>query len=636
MCEPRSVALDPIVSLAVAIAEAPGSYAFFLGSGVSRDAGVPTGGEVLWLAIGDLYRLENTTGDTPSPEELGTWLKETGREKLGYSGILELIAPDPATRRDYLAKHFEGVEPGPTHELLAAFGARGLVRVFVTTNFDRLLERALQARGVEPIVVTSDADLEVAPGREHAQCYVLKPHGDYLQQTIRNTPSEVAELPPSVTAELAEVFNRYGVVVLGYSGADEAITRAMAGRRSRYGLYWLSRGGVPVAAQGVVDSADGRVIERDGASDFLRDLDRRLAVFEAHPSGESPVTVNDEVLLLLRRGDRVGIRELMRRERREFEERMSELVEGRQQERPDEAMAGTLYDRLLPALERRLGTLLPLASHDAELLGEELDAIAAYRDRQQPSGGYTFWPNVLAWAAWWLGTTLGAFSMQQGLYATLHAVLTVRTANRYGQSSAPLVGSVPGDAGDFIGKAVMHRVDDRQYFAPAREALQRAISDLTLLRERYPELVAGDREPRRSLVEFDFVHNISLGLNEELAVSHWMMSTESAEAFAYRLHGDARLRERVASAIGLDLPTFDEKAPEALGKTYPVGQFPRPGCRPHSPTRLASLRAPSICSCTGGPAPCVPEFEAPRPKARPSQRCSVRDLARGPPAPSAA
>jgi hypothetical protein len=34
--------LDPIVSLA-GMAEAPGSFAFLLGSGVSRDAGIPTG-----------------------------------------------------------------------------------------------------------------------------------------------------------------------------------------------------------------------------------------------------------------------------------------------------------------------------------------------------------------------------------------------------------------------------------------------------------------------------------------------------------------------------------------------------------------------------------------------------------------
>jgi hypothetical protein len=39
--------LDPIASLAITIAEAPASCALFLGSGVSTDAGVPTGAQGL-------------------------------------------------------------------------------------------------------------------------------------------------------------------------------------------------------------------------------------------------------------------------------------------------------------------------------------------------------------------------------------------------------------------------------------------------------------------------------------------------------------------------------------------------------------------------------------------------------------
>jgi len=97
------MALDPIVSLSVAIAEAPGSHAFLLGSGISREAGVPSGEEVLWQAVGELYRLENSTANTPGRDGLDEWLKESGRERFTYSQILQLIVPDPATRRDYLA-----------------------------------------------------------------------------------------------------------------------------------------------------------------------------------------------------------------------------------------------------------------------------------------------------------------------------------------------------------------------------------------------------------------------------------------------------------------------------------------------------------------------------------------------------
>jgi hypothetical protein len=567
------VSLDPIVSLSVALAEAPGSYVFFLGSGVSRDAGVPTGGEVFWLAVGDLYRLENSSEHTPEREALREWLIETGREKLGYSDILELMAPDAATRRDYLAKHFEGIEPGPAHERLADLAARGIVRVFVTTNFDRLLERALQSRGIEPVVVTSDADLEVAPGREHTRCYVLKPHGDYLQQTIRNTPAELANLPGAMTTELAEVFSRYGLVVLGYSGADEAITRTMRARRTRYGLYWVVRGELTEPARSLVELLDGRVIVRDGAAEFLADLDRRLAVFAAHPSGETPTTVNDEVVLLLRRGDRVGLRELLRRERREYEQALLTLVDDRHSQRPDATIAIEVHGALLPVLERRLASLLPLAMHDTEMLAEEMGALATLKSRQPVRDGYTFWTTLLDWGAWWIGNAVGSYLMELGRYEGLGAVHEPRTTELTGGGSEPLVGSFPGEAGGIIGEAMMKQVDDRRYYAPAWESLRRDLAELPLLRERYPELVGGNDQPVGSLVEFDFVTNIALGLSGERALSHWTLGERAAEAFAARLHGDARLRKRLAEGLGLRLDEFDEKAPEALEAAHALGNF---------------------------------------------------------------
>jgi hypothetical protein len=265
--------VDPLASLSVAIAEAPGSYAFLIGSDVSSDAGVPTGQEVFWRTVADLYRTAHGPEETPGEEEVAAWLTEISRRaKLTYSEVLEDIAPDAPTRRAALARHFEQVEPGPTYELLAQLAERGLVRVFVTTNFDRLLERALQARGIEPIVITSDADLASAPSREGADCYVLKTHGDYLRETIRNTPTELAELEPGMTTELQEVFDRHGLVVLGYSGSDEALSNALRRRTSPYGLYWVARAEPTEPARGLVEAVGGRLIVRQSASEVLGDL----------------------------------------------------------------------------------------------------------------------------------------------------------------------------------------------------------------------------------------------------------------------------------------------------------------------------------------------------------------------------
>jgi hypothetical protein len=390
--------LDPIVSLTVAIAEAPGSFAFFLGSGASRDAGIPTGGEVRLQAMGELYRLQEQVEDTPPAPELEAWFVESDFGEMSYSSILELLMPDAAVRRDYLAQHFGGREPGETHTRLANLAAQGLIRVFVTTNFDRLLEHALQARGIEPVVVTADSELERAQAREHAECFVLKIHGDYLHETIRNTEAELAELEPGITAELQAIVDRYGVVVTGYSGGDEAVGRVMRARRGRYGFYWVSRSVPGEPARTLIEATAGRVILRDGAAEFLSDLQGRLAVFRAHPSGLTPATVNAQAIQLLRDDDRVGLRELMKGERRElFGMAESVVGEYRNASSPSPEQAADIVERVTTAVDRYRGVLLPLIEHRSPAFEEGAEVLARLAETRYFDGGLTAWIEFPHW-----------------------------------------------------------------------------------------------------------------------------------------------------------------------------------------------------------------------------------------------
>jgi SIR2-like domain len=572
--------LDPIVSLAVAIAEAPGSFAFMLGSGVSRDAGVPTGSEVFWTAVGELYRLEMSVDKTPDQSSLANFLRETDRADLAYSGILELIAPDQATRRDYLAKNFEGIEPGRTHEQLADLAVAGLVKVFVTTNFDRLLEHALSARGIEPVVVTSAEDLARAPRREHAPTYVLKPHGDYLLQTIRNTPAELSAFDEPIARELREIFDRYGIVVLGYSGTDEGMAEALRSRQSNYGLYWVTRT-TPLSepARSIVEATAGRIIERQDAATFLADLERRLAVFREHPSGQTPVAVYDEMLALLGKDDEVGAREMLRTEQREFEREITELYRGRQGELPNADMALEVHDAMSPPVERRMASLLPLVVHGSDLLRDEISSLADFCSRTESPGGYTFWSDLPEVALWRLGYVLGAIALRERRFEQLRWLLEAdRASATYRAEAEPLLSSVEGSAGNAIGESVMARVDDKTYFSPAFEVLMRDVVESGLVRERFPELVEGSDEPKRSLTHFDLLLNASLGLRDQRSAAHWTMYEAISEAYAGRLHADKTLQAGFAEALGI--PPEDsvlEAVATALEKAHPLGQFASTG-----------------------------------------------------------
>ena len=50
--------------------------------------------------------------------------------------------------------------PGAAHRALGQLAARGYISVFLTTNFDRLLEQALEAAGVVPMTLSTPDSFE--------------------------------------------------------------------------------------------------------------------------------------------------------------------------------------------------------------------------------------------------------------------------------------------------------------------------------------------------------------------------------------------------------------------------------------------------------------------------------------------
>jgi len=564
--------LDPIVSLSVALAEAPGTCAFFLGSGVSRDAGVPTGTEVMREGLRRLWQLEHIDSQAVDDDTLDAWLAETGRSDISYSDLLELIAPDLATRREYLAGFFEGTTPGPTHEALADLAAQGTVRVFVTTNFDRLLEHALQSRGLEPVVLASDADIAAAMPREHASCVVIKPHGDFLRQTIRNTPAELAVLEPAMTEQLREVFDRYGLVILGYSGSDEAIAAALKTRQSRYGLWWVARGELGQAANDLREATGGRLIQRPSAAEFLADLRARLAVFEAHPSGQTPASVHDETLNLLKGGQSIALAELLRREQLAYERDLSDVVTTVRNLHPSAQDAGQrAWEALRPVLERRLASLLPLALYDDDALADQTSKLARSLERRPSFNGFTAWTELPEYAATWLGSVVGALLTHLERLDHLRPVLTQRWTDQNGRRRFLL--GLAGETQHVIGTS-MTRTDTRQAREPGWAHWIRSLDAMAWLEERYPELY-GDGEPQRSLAQFDFLLCLAYGFAGERAIAWFGLSRGAAEDLALRLHDNPRLRERLARAIDLTLEEFDagldEAFPYITGLQVPYG-----------------------------------------------------------------
>jgi hypothetical protein len=237
--------LDPVVSLAFALQASPGAYALLLGSGVSRSAQVPTG----WEVVLDLTRrLAIAEGETATEDPVG-WYCERFGAAPGYSDLLDSLARTPAERQALLREYFEptdeereqGVKrPTAAHRAIARLVRDGIIRVIITTNFDRLLETAIEDEGVTPIVIATPDMAAGAPPLAHSAVTIVKVHGDYLDTRIRNTPTELAAYDNATNRILDRVFDEYGLIVCGWSGEwDQALRDAIARCAShRYSTYW--------------------------------------------------------------------------------------------------------------------------------------------------------------------------------------------------------------------------------------------------------------------------------------------------------------------------------------------------------------------------------------------------------------
>lgn len=301
--------LSPLTMLAMSMQAQPGVYALLLGSGVSTGAGIPTG----WGIVKDLIRRAAAIEDPASvqdavrdPEE---WWRRHHGGQLGYSSLLEAVAPAAATRQGLLANFFEpsdeereqGIKtPSNGHLAIAQLVKRGSVKVIVTTNFDRLVEKALDAAGIAPQVIARPEAVNGMKPLAHAPATVIKIHGDYLDLGSRNTPAELDQYPEEWKTLLARVFDEYGLIISGWSAEwDTALVRLFeSAPNRRYPLYWDARSSKGATARRLLEVRSGQIIPAAGADEMFGDLASALETLDR--LAEPPLTTAMAVARLKR------------------------------------------------------------------------------------------------------------------------------------------------------------------------------------------------------------------------------------------------------------------------------------------------------------------------------------------------
>lgn len=174
------------------------------------------------------------------------------------------------------------------------------MKVIVTTNFDRLMEQALDAVGVAPQVIARPEAVNGMKPLVHAPATVIKVHGDYLDLGSRNTPAELDQYPEEWVMLLARVLDEYGLIVSGWSAEwDTALVRLIETTPNRrYPLYWDARSGKGVNAQKLIAARSGQIVPAAGADEMFNELSSALELLDR--LAEPPLTTAMAVARLKR------------------------------------------------------------------------------------------------------------------------------------------------------------------------------------------------------------------------------------------------------------------------------------------------------------------------------------------------
>ena len=269
-------------------------FAWLLGAGASASAGVPTAADMiadfkarLFCARTGIPRNEVDVSDPLWEQRITSCFDGAhGFPPAGdsgeYSTAFEAAYPEAPDRRSYIENAVKKGAPSFGHRVLASLISGGLIRCMFTTNFDPLVERAT---AVTDDLLPPDRQAHLAVSaldsvergerclREDAWPLLVKLHGDYQSEHLKNTAQELQTQDERLRRILINGLTRFGMVVVGYSGRDDSIMDALDEAVAcegafPSGLWWVARPGATLLPR------VASLLERAAASDIeVRSVD---------------------------------------------------------------------------------------------------------------------------------------------------------------------------------------------------------------------------------------------------------------------------------------------------------------------------------------------------------------------------
>lgn len=246
--------------------EAPShpNYSIFLGAGASVTSGIKSGGHLVNSWRKEIYEQlskslyvddsikdpdERTTQDNARRRAVEFLIKDHGawyNPQNEYSSLFERKFDLPSQRRRFVENIVDGKLPSIGYLYLISLVNKGFFNTIFTTNFDDLVNEAFyQFSATRPLICAHDSainSISVVSKRPK----IIKLHGDYLFDDIKNTLRETESLEQNTKEKFIEFSKDNGIIIVGYSGQDRSIIDVLNYllQQEEYlknGLYWCFR-----------------------------------------------------------------------------------------------------------------------------------------------------------------------------------------------------------------------------------------------------------------------------------------------------------------------------------------------------------------------------------------------------------
>lgn len=282
--------IEKLTTLAFSMYSNKGAYALLLGSGISRSAHIPSGWEVEEILI---QRLGASQGITES-KDWHQWYKDCYGRSASYSYLLGEIVKTPTERVQLMKSFFEPTNeekelgwkaPTKAHKAIAKLAKEGYIRVILTTNFDRLLEKAFEMEGVTPQVISHEgAILQTTPLVHSKIPTIIKINGDYIDCQFRNTSEELDEYPDQMRLYLRRIFEDYGLVTCGWSGEwDKGLIEIInSATRSRYNSFFAYVGEPNYSIKSLSQNRMGELMCIESADKLFSELYEQIMALKKY------------------------------------------------------------------------------------------------------------------------------------------------------------------------------------------------------------------------------------------------------------------------------------------------------------------------------------------------------------------